>query len=85
MTYIGEVHNGVVVLKDAPPLEEGTEVRVEVTGSSNKFRRGSAAAVLQHKGTWVGPEGEIDRLLAEVREMKQEELRLQQSQPDEQL
>jgi hypothetical protein len=30
MTYRGRVESGVIVLDDAPPLPEGTEVQVEV-------------------------------------------------------
>jgi hypothetical protein len=89
MTYLGEVHNGVVVLKDAPVLEEGTKVKVEVeTPLTPKLRVGSPEAVLagiEKAGGWVGPEGELDRLLEELREMKQQEVRLQMSQPEPEL
>jgi hypothetical protein len=59
MTYTGEVRHGVVVLKDAPPLEEGTVVRVEVEEQTNgkKLRPGSPEAVLQAirglSGSWL--------------------------------
>ena len=88
MTYVGEIHNGVVVLKDAPALEEGTRVRVEVDLPDVKPRRGSPAAVLaalRKSGGWAGPDEELDRLVAEVHQMKQEELKAQLAQPDPEL
>jgi hypothetical protein len=33
MTYRGRVESGVIVLDDAPPLPEGTQVQVEVASA----------------------------------------------------
>jgi hypothetical protein len=78
MTYRGRVQNGVVVLDGAPPLVEGTVVNVEPLPEQNADPRpGTAAAILRHAGTWQGDPGEIDRLLAELREMKWAEVEAQ--------
>ena len=37
-------------------------------------RRGSAAAILRHVGTWQGDPGEMDRLLGELRRTKEAEV-----------
>ncbi len=38
-TYTGQVQNGVIVLDDgAPPLPEGTRVRVEAVGTEEAVR-----------------------------------------------
>jgi hypothetical protein len=69
MTYLGEVRNGTVVLKDNPPLEEGAIVRVElVEKAAEKPRRGSLEALLSFKAGWAGDPAELDRLLEEVQE-----------------
>jgi hypothetical protein len=85
MTYFGEIHNGVVVLKDAPVLEEGTKVEVTVSSTPRIGSPQAILAAIEKAGGWVGPESELDRLVAEVREMKQEELKLQKSQPEPEL
>jgi hypothetical protein len=82
MTYTGEIHKGVVVLDGSPQLEEGTKVRVEITSNRHKA---NAEAVLNNTARWHGPDGEIDCLVSELREMKQEELRLQLAKPDPEL
>jgi hypothetical protein len=91
MTYIGEVHNGVVVLKDAPALEEGTKVRVEVEASAQKrverkFPRGSPEAVLQFAarsaGSWADSAAEMDEALEYIRQTKWEDVRRQDSEPE---
>ncbi len=67
MTYLGEVKNGTVVLKDNPPLEEGAIVRVElVEKAAEKPRRGSLEALLSFKPGWAGDPAEVDRLLEEI-------------------
>ena len=82
MTYRGRVKNGVVVLDRAARLAEGTSVEVRPMPSSNggADRRkvtpkpGTAAAILPHVGTWAGEPGEVDRLLAELKQMKEAEV-----------
>lgn len=82
MTYRGRVQNGVVVLEGSPPLEDGTVVNVEpLAENAREPRPGTAAAILRHAGTWAGDPGEIDRLLAELREMKWAEVEAQKKNP----
>lgn len=79
MTYTGQIRRGVVVLKDAPALEEGTIVRVEVTSSPRAPRRGNAEAVLSHAGAWKGCEAEMDEALEYLRQSKQAEMNAKQA------
>lgn len=76
MMYRGQMKNGVVEFQEPVPLEEGTVVDVQpVAAPADQPRRGSAEAVLRHAGIWKSEVGEVDRLLQELREMKQAELR----------
>jgi hypothetical protein len=76
MTYRGRIQNGVVVLEGSPALEEGTVVRVEAEESPAKSPPpGSPQAILNNPARWHGDPEEMDRLLAELRESKQDELR----------
>lgn len=75
MTYLGEVRNGVVVFQDAPPLEEGTLVRVEaVSVPCRRVRPGGREAMLQCDARWVGDAGELDRLLVDVQRARDADL-----------
>jgi len=89
MTYIGEIHNGVVVLKDAPPLEDGTMVRVEVEPGPSGFRPGSPEAVLfaikNLGGSWAESATEMDEALDYLRREKLEEVRVQEASPEPEL
>jgi hypothetical protein len=84
MTYAGEVHNGVVVLKDAPRLEEGTRVRVEVEPA--KVPRGSPEAILNAiahtSNSWAESAAEMDDALEYLRRTKWDEVRRQQAEPE---
>jgi len=88
MVYRGKIQNGVVVFNGTSRLPEGTEVEIvpaAATDSPNKPRRGSLEAILPFAGMWADQAEEMDRSLAELRQMKAEELRRQLSQPDPQL
>jgi hypothetical protein len=84
MKYRGRVRNGVVVLEQAARLAEGTTVEVRAVSSKNggvgrrkrarNPRVGTAAAILPHVGTWAGDPAEMDRLLGELRRMKEAEV-----------
>lgn len=77
MTYRGKVQNGVIVLDDSPTLPEGASVQVELAEDSSKPPPGSKQAVLSfldRSTGWEGPPGELERLLAEVQEMREEDL-----------
>lgn len=75
MTYWGEVKNGVVVFREALPLEEGTLVRVEaVAKPSNRPTPGSRDAMLECDARWAGEPEELDRLLAEVQRARDADL-----------
>jgi hypothetical protein len=58
MTLRGHIHNGVVVLDDAPPLPEGTPVRVEVIDPSQENgQRGAPRRGGQYAGRiWMAPD-----------------------------
>jgi hypothetical protein len=84
MVYHGRVENGVVILEGAPTLPEGTRVRIEPEAAeipAVAFPRGSAQALLQVAGTWNGEPEEVDRLLQQLREMKQAEVERQSREP----
>ena len=78
MTFRGRVQNGVVVLDSAVPLAEGTVVEVKVVRDPSEPKQGSAEAIMRHAGTWAGEEEEVDRLLAELKEMKLVEMQAQE-------
>lgn len=92
MTYRGTIRDGVVVFTGGRRPREGTavEVRPVAAGGSGKKaakpsatrlrpRRGSPEAVLRHRGTWQGEPGEMERLLAELKRMKQAELEMERA------
>ena len=88
MVYRGKIHNGQVVFDGAERLPEGADVRVELVegnGSENGIRVGSAEAVLKSAGAWAGEDEEVDRLLAELREMKRAEVERQLREPEPEL
>jgi hypothetical protein len=66
--------NGVVVFEGQPPLEDGIEVRIEpvrpVEGLPSQLPRLPFRPV----GAWDGPPGELDRLLAQVQELRERDL-----------
>ena len=84
MIYQGKVQNGTIVLEGNQRLPEGTTVHVEPV-KPNKPRRGSAEAILSTAGAWAGAEDEVDRLLAELKEMKQAEVERQLREPEPEL
>jgi hypothetical protein len=88
MVYRGKIQNGVVVFDGTSRLPEGTEVEIvpsKPVEPPGKPRRGSLEAILPYAGIWADQAEEMDRSLAELREMKDEELRRQLSKPDPQL
>jgi hypothetical protein len=58
MTLTGHIHNGVVVLDHAPPLPDGTPVRVEVVGTAAEAKQsGSQRRGGQYAGRiWMAPD-----------------------------
>ena len=85
MTYRGTIRNGVVVFDRGTRPREGTQVEVRPFAAGGRGKktskqssarppRGSPQAVLRHRGTWQGEPGEMDRLLAELKRMKQAEV-----------
>lgn len=83
MKYRGQIKNGVVVLDEWPGLEDGTVVEVEVADPTERRsdrapepRRGTAQAILGADLKWAGPVEELDRLLAEVQRMREEDMEL---------
>jgi hypothetical protein len=85
MTYIGEVKNGVVVLRDAPRLQDGTVVEVEVQSRPSEPHPGSAEALLKHAGAWADSAEEMDEALEYLRKTKWEEVQRQQAEPEDRL
>jgi len=79
MIYRGTVKNGVIVLEGTPGLQDGTVVRVEPVDLS-RAQRGTAEAIMhavESGAHWHGGADEADSLLAELKEMKQAELKAQ--------
>lgn len=75
MTYPGTVRNGVVVFERPVPLADGTPVEVAVADAPDRAApRGSPEAILGADLKWAGPPEELDRLLDEVRRMREEDL-----------
>jgi len=75
MQFEGQMLNGKVVFETPPDVEDGTAVRVEPLGHpADSPRRGSREAILQATTAWAGDAAELDRLLANLRSTKQEEL-----------
>ena len=69
MTFRGRIKNGVVVFDGGAPLAEGTVVDVQPHRDPSEPKRGSAVAIMRHAGFWAGDAEEMDRLLAELKEM----------------
>ena len=84
MVYRGKVHNGQIVIDGAPRLAEGTELRIEPIVPTEP-RIGSPEAIRSSAGIWANEADEVDRLLAELKEMKAEELRRQLEEPEPEL
>ena len=80
MTCLGTVKNGVVVLDKTTAFTDGTRVRVEPDASSTQHSRGTARSILSADLKWIGEPDELDRLLAEVQAMREEDLQLQRRQ-----
>ena len=77
MTYRGRIKNGVVVFETRPQLPEGTQVLVQPETepvAESKPRPGSPEAILAGRQEWAGDPAELDRLLAEVQEMRDSDL-----------
>jgi len=74
MTYRGVVKKGVVVLEKPNALKDGTRVRVEPMSTKNGKPRKRKNQRLRRVGSWEGPPGEFERLLAEVQQMRDADL-----------
>lgn len=73
--YRGHVEHGVVVLDGAASLPEGEAVSVRpVRARRHGGSPGSAQAILKHAGMWAAASEEVDRMLTELMQMKQEEV-----------
>ena len=77
MTYRGTVKNGVVVFSKAPPLKEGTRVRVEPIARSKPKGRSQRKQPLRPVGRWAGGLEEIESLLTEVQRLRDADLSLE--------
>ena len=74
MTYRGVVKKGVVVLEKPKALKDGTRVRVAPVVSKRRKSKSSKNDRIRPVGVWEGPPGELDRLLAEVQQMRDADL-----------
>lgn len=74
MTYRGVVKKGVVVLEKPKALKDGTRVRVEPVRAKNGKSKARKVRPLRRVGSWEGPPGEFERLLAEVQQMRDADL-----------
>jgi len=71
MVYRGTIKQGVVVLDEIPPVRDGTRVQVQLDDTPPANHSFHAV------GSWEGPPGELDRLLAEVQELRDADLNLE--------
>ena len=86
MIYQGTVHhNGHIVLDLGARLAEGTKVEVSPVSSPPPPKRGSYEAIAPFIGVWEDQAEDMDRSLAELRKMKEEEVRRQRNEPEPQL
>ena len=74
MTYRGIVKKGVVVLEKPKALKDGTRVRVQPLAAKNGKSKPRKSQRLRRVGSWEGPPGEFERLLAEVQKMRDADL-----------
>ncbi len=74
MTYRGIVKKGVVVLEKPKALKDGTRVRVQPLATKNGKPRPRKSQPLRRVGSWEGPPGEFERLLAQVQKMRDADL-----------
>lgn len=72
MVYRGTIKHGTVVLDEAPSLRDGTRVQVQLTEEPAPSQPHFTPV-----GSWEGPPGEFDRLLAEVQEMRDADVNLE--------
>ena len=77
MTFRGTLKKGVVVFAKAPPLRDGTIVRVEPISPAKKRSKSRHKQPLRPVGRWDGGPGEIDELLAEVQRLRDADLPLE--------
>lgn len=72
MTFRGQFKNGVVVFRKRPRLKEGTEVVVSsAAGAGRRAGTRKKRPAFRPVGTWDGPPGELERLLAEILQMRE--------------
>jgi hypothetical protein len=83
MVYRGKVQNGHIVLESGARLPEGTDVQIEPIETPPA--PGGVQAFLASDAHWHGTDEELYRLLAELKHDKQEELRRQLSEPEQEL
>jgi hypothetical protein len=79
MVYRGKVQNGQIVLDGDVRLPEGTTVEIA------PIEKGTFApikAFLDSGARWHGTDEEFDRLLAELKQSKQDELQRQLREPE---
>jgi hypothetical protein len=79
MTYRGTIKQGVVVLDEAPSLKEGTRVAVQLLDEAEPP---PTSGHFHPVGSWEGPPGELDRLLAEVQELRDADIALEGNRGD---
>jgi hypothetical protein len=89
MTYQGTVRNGVVIFSGAAP-SEGTRVRIQPIDPTEALPGAAAPSpavpgdprVIAAAGlTWAGGDEELDRLLAEVQQLREQDLKWEQEMP----
>ena len=77
MTYRGTIKRGVVVFGKAPPLKDGTPVRVEPVKTRKKAVAARKTRAFHPVGQWQGELGELERLLSQVRHDRDSDLALE--------
>lgn len=72
MVYHGTIKQGMVVLDEVPPLKDGTRVEVQLVEADQPEGQS-----FHPVGSWDGPPGELDRLLAEVQSLRDADVSLE--------
>ena len=77
MTFRGTIRDGVVVFAKAPPLRDGTVVKVQPVAKPKRKSKSQRKQPLRPVGRWAGGLEEIDRLVDEVQRLRDADLSLE--------
>ena len=78
-TYRGTVRNAVVVFDGPPPIADGTAVNIAPVARQDPAAPSDGGGAQQFRpvGSWDGPAGELEHLLADVQADRDADLGLE--------